>query len=227
MAVIKGMRRAIRSLFGSPSSLPASAEGESPAYRDTLSAINDLSRLVRNDPEAVDIYLALGNLFRAQGDIERAVMIRERLNARPGLNTKFKARSYFELGQDYLRAGVVDRSLEAFRKAARLGYPEEAVTMELAELFAQAGDFPHAAEEYGRLKRYLAQAHYLVRQAEELSANGQKETAGKLLKRALRSYPASIEAWSAMICMAAMAGDWRNVSSFLEKALAKVAASQR
>ena len=214
--------RAFQSLFRKqpPPALPG--EGERPAYRDTLSAIHDLSRLVRNDPEAVDIYLALGNLFRAQGDIERAVMIREGLIARQNLNDSFKARAYFELGQDYHRAGVVDRALAAFRSAAGLGYPEGAVTAELANLFASAGDFAQAATEYGRLRHSLAQAHYLVREGMEYAEGGEEAKAQKLLKRALKIYPGSVEGWSAGIRMALRQNAFKKTASLLERGLSNV-----
>ncbi len=212
----------LRRLFGKSPLLPLPGEGEMPASRDTLSVIHDLSRVVRNDPEAVDIYLALGNLFRAQGDIERAVLIREGLNARPGLNVRFKARAYFELGQDYHRAGVVDRSLAAFTEAAKLGYPEDAVTTQLANLFADAGDFERAAVEYGRLRHSLAEAHYLVRHAEDLAVAGNDARAARLVKKALRVYPGSVEAWSALITMAALAEQWGKTTTFLERGLSRV-----
>ena len=217
----------LRRLFGKSALLPLPGEGEMPASRDTLSVIHDLSCIVRNDPEAVDIYLALGNLFRAQGDIERAVLIREGLNARPGLNAKFKARSYFELGQDYHRAGVVDRSLAAFTEAARLGYPEDAVTTQLANLFADAGDFERAAAEYARLGHSLAEAHYLVRLAEDFAASGQDGRAMRLVKKALRVYPGSVEAWCALITMTALAEQWRKTASYLERGLSRVTPALR
>lgn len=222
MAFAGALRRTIRSFLGSKTPSPRPARGEGPAYRDTLSAINDLSRLVRNDPEAVDICLALGNLFRAQGDIERAVMIREGLIARSGLDTDFKARSYYELGQDYHRAGVIDRALAAFREAEALGYSAEAVTAGRADLLAQSGDFARASEEYGKLNHPLAQAHYLVRQAEGLCAENQEGKAEKLVKKALSLYPGSVEGWIARIRMAILSGNHLKGGVFLEKSLAHI-----
>ena len=219
--------RALQSLFRKQPTLPLPGEGERPDYRDTLSVISDLSRLVRNDPEAVDVYLALGNLFRAQGDIERAVLIRESLIARSNLNVRFTARAYFELGQDYHRAGVVDRALSSFREAARLGHNQNAVTAELAELFASAGDFEQAAEEYGKLNHSLAQAHYLVLRSRELSDAGNASKAERFLKRALRIYPESIEAWSAHLRMAILGKSSRKTCAHLERALVRVAPNLR
>ena len=222
MAFFRRLSRGLRALWSAPSSLPPlPGEGEMPRNRDTLTAIHDLSRLVQNDPDAIDIYLALGNLFRAQGDIERAVLIREGLMARPGLNTKFKARALFELGQDYRRAGVVDRSLASYREAARLGYSAEAVTAELANLYAESGDFAQAADEYHRLGHTLAEAHYLVRQAEDTAAAGDDPRAHRLVRKALKVYSGSVEGWCAIISMTAQAEEWRKTSALLSQGLNK------
>ena len=86
-------------------------EGQPPASRDTLAAIGELSRLVRDNPDLVEIYLALGNLYRAQGEIERAVHIRTSLMVRPGLEARVKARTLFELGRDYRRGGLDRKSV--------------------------------------------------------------------------------------------------------------------
>lgn len=223
MAFFRRVSRGLRALFSASSSLPLPGEGETPRNRDTLTAIHDLSRLVQNDPGAIDIYLALGNLFRAQGDIERAVLIREGLMARPGLNSKFKARALFELGQDYRRAGVVDRSLASYREAARLGYSAEAVTAELANLYAESGDFAQAADEYHKLGHRLAEAHYLVRQAEDMAAAGDDPHAHRLVRKALKVYPGSVEGWCAIISMTAQAEEWRKTGALLNQGLDRVA----
>ena len=219
MSLFSRIRHAMRSLSGRAATIPLPGEGERPADRDTLSVIDDLSRLVRNDPEAVDIYLALGNLFRAKGDIERAVMIREGLILRPDLNTQYKARSFFELGIDYQRAGMIDRALSAFKEATNLGYSESVVTAELAALYADSGDFARATMEYERLGHSLAQAHYLVRLAEETAASGETGKAQRMIKKALKVYPGSIEGWCAIICMAALECDWRKMATNLQKGL--------
>lgn len=222
MGLLQDARRGVKSLFSKPASLPLSGEGKLPAYWDTLSVIHDLSRLVRNDPEALDVYMALGNLFRAQGDIERAVKIREGLIVRPDLPLQFKSRSYFELGRDYQRSGILDRALSAYREAENLGYPADEVRLELANLYAHTGDFEKAAEQYGGLQHSLAQAHYLVLQAEEFLRNGEDAKAQKLIKKALRIYPGSVEGWCAMVCIEARSRSWRKTRNFLERAFARI-----
>ncbi|MDY7001315.1 MAG: tetratricopeptide repeat protein, partial [Thermodesulfobacteriota bacterium] len=95
-------------------------EGYAPFSRDTMTAISELSRVAKNNPDAVEIYLALGNLYRSQGEIERAVQIRRNLIVRPRLDTKFKAKAWYELGLDYKRGGFVDRAVNAFEQAGKL-----------------------------------------------------------------------------------------------------------
>ena len=109
MALWKSFKQSLRSLLGKEDDLFLSwNEGESAFERDTLSAIRALNQEVRNDPDGVETYLALGNLYRARGDIERAIQIRNGLIVRPGLDNNLKARVCFELGIDYKRGGFID-----------------------------------------------------------------------------------------------------------------------
>jgi lipopolysaccharide biosynthesis regulator YciM len=173
----------------------AGREGETHPEQDTRAVIDELSRVVKGNPEAVEIYLALGSLYRSQGDIERAIRIRKNLIVRPDLDEKLKARAWFELGRDFRRGGFLDRAAQAFEQAhAILGDTEE-VLLEMARLAAQASDFARAAELYARLGRPLAEAHYLVRQAGERLREFDIAQGQKLLRRALKVHPASVEAW--------------------------------
>jgi len=61
-------------------------EGYAPVSRDTQAAIAELAQVVKSNPDAVEIYLALGNLYRSHGEIERAVQIRHNLIVRPTLD---------------------------------------------------------------------------------------------------------------------------------------------
>ncbi len=206
---------------------PMGPDAESPGARDALSAIQELSRVVRNDPDAVEIYLALGNLYRLRGDIERAVQIRSSLIVRPGLDPQFKARALFELGRDYRRGGVMDRALAAFDEARALGADPQQITFELALLHADSGAFEEAAAQYARLGYRPAQAHYMVRHAEDLDRCGRADEAKALLTKAVKVYPGAVEAWRARLVMAARTGEWRRAGKLLREGLERVPASIR
>ena len=200
-------------------------EGYSPPSEDTFAAIGELSRVVKNNPDAVEIYLALGNLFRAQGEIERAIQIRQNLIARPNLDDQFKARAWFELGNDFKRAGLVDRAVYAFEKAQKIVGPEPAILGALARLFAESNDFKKAAEYYSRLDQLIPQAHYLVRWAKQLKARQQSDSGRKALQKALKVYPGSVEAWLELIIRDYQKKNWRSLAKNLSHALASVSAN--
>ncbi|MDR1242093.1 MAG: hypothetical protein LBM00_04820 [Deltaproteobacteria bacterium] len=198
--------------------------GISPDEKDTLSVIHDLSRVVKNNPEAMETYLALGSLFRARGDFERAVQIRESLLLRPELTLNFKARTYFELGQDYRRVGILDRALHAYAEAARLGIPQMQINAELAVLYADSGDFAKAVNYYVLLGNKIAAAHYMVRQAKELSGHAphNMKKSIRLINKALKVYPASPEAWSTLVLGEIAENRWKHASKMFQKSLEQI-----
>ncbi len=212
--------RRLRDFFGEGGSpAPVDREPDAPTARDALSAIRELSQAVQNDPSAVEIYLALGNLYRQQGDIERAVQIRNTLIVRPGLAPRFKARALFELGRDFRRSGVVDRAQQAFTEARALGANPQEVNLELAQLAADSGDFAEAAQLYAKLRNPAAQAHYLTRHAEDLLREGHTKEAQIRLGRAIRFYSGAAEAWLGLLLLHLRSREWRKAKRILRNAL--------
>ena len=67
-------------------------------------AIDVFIQMAEVDSETVETHLALGNLFRRRGEVERAIRIHQNLIARPTLNRDQRAQALLELGQDYMRA---------------------------------------------------------------------------------------------------------------------------
>ncbi|WP_338666868.1 tetratricopeptide repeat protein [Pseudodesulfovibrio methanolicus] len=204
-----------------------SGNGESPPVQDTRAAIEELSKVVQNDPEAVEIYLALGSLYRSQGEIERAIQIRNSLIVRPGLDREFKARAWFELGRDFRRAGFLDRAEKAFHEARSLGQDPISIHREMARLTAERGDYEKAAESYGQLDLPLPQAHYLVRLAKDRFAEGNASQGSRALRHAIRAYPGSVEAWLEQMTQAYKAGNAGKVGDVLAQALDHVAPELR
>lgn len=187
--------------------------------QDTRAAIDELSEVVRNNSEVVEIYLALGSLYRSQGEIERAIQIRNNLIVRPGLNETFKARAYYELGRDFRRGGFLDRSAQALQKARELGGDRKLIIHEEAKLAAQSGDNERAARLYADLDFPAAQAHYLVQQAKEARAEGDSGKGEKRLRQALKAYPGSVEAWLELLIRQHDASDSAGLGQTLGKAL--------
>lgn len=201
--------------------------GETFPVEDTRAAIEELSQVVKNDPEAVEIYLALGSLYRSQGEIERAIQIRNSLIVRPGLDSRFKARAWFELGRDFRRGGFLDRADRAFQEARSLGQDPTVIHHEMARLAAERGSFEKAAESFGQLNLPLPQAHYLVRLAMDCFEEGNDSQAHRALRHAIRAYPGAVEAWLEQIIQAYKVGNESQVADILQKALTHVAPELR
>lgn len=202
--------------------LLGSAEEYPSGSQDTLAAINELSQAVKNDPDAVEIYLALGNLYRSQGEIERAVHIRNNLIVRPGLDPRFKAKAWYELGRDYKRGGMVDRALTAFEEARKLWGDSQLLDKELARLAADSGEHERAARYYEQLGQSVPQAHHLVRLARQALASGDGSAANKWLTKALKVCPGAVEAWQVRLSHACRRGNWSTFGSLLKEAMTDI-----
>ena len=57
-----------------------------------------------------DTHIALGNVSRKRGELERAIKIHQNLLSRPNLGRKHHDVAHFELAKDYLQAGLLDRA---------------------------------------------------------------------------------------------------------------------
>ena len=209
------------------SSLKTPLEGYPPPSQDTAAAIAELSRVVKDNPEAIEIYLALGNLYRAQGDIERAIKIRNNLIVRPHLQTRYKGRILYELGMDYKRGGFLDRAQETFQEARQIVGDDPAIIEEMASLAASDQDFEKAARYYKILSKPVAEAHYYVQLSKLLLSKEETEDSEFWLKKALSTYPASIEAWLEKMIRSYNLEKWDQLANNFKKGLTKVESNLR
>lgn len=212
---------------GEVQGLSSDDEGYAPPSRDTLAAIGELSRAVKANPDAIELYLALGNLYRAQGEVERAVNIRTSLIERQDLPVDITAKVYFELGRDFKRAGFMDRALNALETARELAGNQPPILAELARLASESGEYAVAAELYAMLGHAPAQAHYLVRQAVETLGRGDAQAGRRLLDRALEVYPGSPEAWVEIVILDLQAGFPEGSKEHVARALRQVSPDLR
>ena len=60
--------------------------------------------------DTLETHLALGNLLRRKGEVDRAIKIHQNLLARPILSAEQQASAHMELALDYVAAGLLDRA---------------------------------------------------------------------------------------------------------------------
>lgn len=89
-------------------------------------AIDSFLEVAKIDPQTVELHFALGNLFRRRGETERAIRMHQNLIDRGDLDDSFRLHALSELGQDYLKAGLLDRAEEIFNKLLGTPFAEEA-----------------------------------------------------------------------------------------------------
>ncbi len=83
-------------------------------------AIDSFVRLTKIDPDTVELHFSLGGLFRRRGEFDRAIRIHNHLRNREDLSKKIRARALYELGTDYLAAGIWDRAEKAFQELSEV-----------------------------------------------------------------------------------------------------------
>ncbi|NKB87993.1 MAG: tetratricopeptide repeat protein [Acidobacteria bacterium] len=107
-------------------------------------AIRELSQAVRQETEAVEAYLALGNLYRESGQSERAIDAHKSLLHRPNLSEWERTQVLFCLAMDFKRAGFVDRAERTFREVAEREPDNVACLYGLQQIAEETGQWEEA-----------------------------------------------------------------------------------
>lgn len=121
-------------------------------------AIEAFIEVVKVDPQTIELHFALGSLFRRRGEVERAIRMHQNLVERPDLQEEQKVAALFELAQDYLKAGLLDRAEELFLKLDRTPYAEPALKF-LLEIYQQEKDWQKAIGSAEKLESVTSRSH--------------------------------------------------------------------
>jgi lipopolysaccharide assembly protein B len=119
-------------------------------------AIEELSRAASVDPDALEVHMILGNLYREKGQVGRAITVHQSLLQRPRLNKLEHAYVLLCLGLDYKRGGFVDRALEAFNEVLRLDPRNEYALVNLQKLHEEQHQWLEAYDTRERLSHLSA-----------------------------------------------------------------------
>lgn len=88
-------------------------------------AIDSFLEVAKVDPQTIELHFTLGSLFRRRGETERAIRMHQNLVERDDLAENFRLHALSELGQDYLKAGILDRAEDIFNKLIGTSREEE------------------------------------------------------------------------------------------------------
>jgi lipopolysaccharide biosynthesis regulator YciM len=118
-------------------------------------ALDAFLEVVKLDPETIDLHFTLGALFRKRGELDRAIRMHENLLERETLAEEDRLKALVELGQDYLKAGLLDRSEEVFTRLLETPFAGQARRY-LLEIFVQEKDWHKAIQAASELERQSA-----------------------------------------------------------------------
>jgi lipopolysaccharide biosynthesis regulator YciM len=108
-------------------------------------AIDAFVEAVRIDPQTVELHFALGSLFRRRGETDRAIRIHQLLVDREDISDEHRLQALGELGQDFLKAGLLDRAEAAFLRLRGTRANDVALRY-LLEIYQQEKDWTKAIE---------------------------------------------------------------------------------
>lgn len=150
-------------------------------------AIESFVDAVKIDPQTVELHFALGSLFRRRGETERAIRMHQNLVERDDLPQDLKLQALSELGQDYLKAGLLDRAEEVFNKLRDSAMVKDA-KQNLLEIYQLEKDWNKAIAIAGELPDIATQkevAEYYCELATAEMIRSRPDEASAYLKTAL------------------------------------------
>jgi len=174
-------------------------------------AIDAFIEVVQVDPQTVELHFALGSLFRRRGEVDRALRMHLNLVERADLDDAKRQQALFELAQDYLKAGILDRAEELFQDLQQTTLYAKPALDFLLEIYQKEQDWLKAIAVTEQITRLTGEPHqreaaffYCELAAGEIT-RGQLEAARKHLNQALEVNPKSVRA-------SMMLGDMENTS---------------
>lgn len=161
-------------------------------------AIQVFLELAEVNQDTVETHLALGSLFRRRGEVDRAIRFHQNIIAKSDLRPEQRTQALLELGEDYMRAGLLDRAELLFSELIESDAQTPLALRNLLDIYQQEKDWQKALLQAERLEQTDG-AHYGGMMAQfscELAVkalqDGETELARKYLRQARRHDPQSI-----------------------------------
>jgi lipopolysaccharide biosynthesis regulator YciM len=167
---------------------------------DYEAAESRIAEAVKADSEDVEPYRALARLYRLRGEIGRAIRIHQNLLLRRDLLPEQRNAVLAELAADFHQGGFLKRAIASYQEVLEHDSRNREALEALAELHAEARDYPAAIAAVGRLARLdrrqdpAGEARLWTRLAESEYREGRHDAARKCVKRALRRDPTNADA---------------------------------
>ena len=187
-------------------------------------AIEVFMKLAEFNRDTVETHLALGNLFRRRGEVDRAIRVHQHLVGRQNLSEDEKTVALLELGEDYMRAGLLDRAEALFDDLVAMNAHAPSALRHLIAIYQHERDWHKAIEHARRLETMTGEseaatiAQFYCELAEQSRAHGAREEARDYLDRAFACEPECVRAHMVLGHLLAEAGDHAGAVEAFERA---------
>ncbi len=188
-------------------------------------AIALFERIADNDNDRFETQLALGNLFRRRGELDRAMKLHQDLSVRPMLSTEQRALALLELGEDFVRAGLLDRAEALFDELLQIDAQSAPALKHLIAIYEQEREWQKAIDAAQRYQALTDQSmaksmgHFACELALSTDKTPQRKTRGEYLALALRFDPDSVRAQLMLADQALIQNDRNTAGVAIEKVL--------
>ena len=167
---------------------------------DSERAIDVFIELARSSSETFEPQLALGNLYRRKGEVDKAIKLHQSLISQPNLPENYRTKALLAMGKDYMSAGLLDRAEVLFTELVEIeAYTPEALHS-LCEVYQQEQDWEEAIKSATRYETVSGRnmhndiAHFNCELAEKSLTNFDPVRAKLYLKAALKINPKCVRA---------------------------------
>ncbi len=186
-------------------------------------AIEVFLELAEVNEDTVETHMALGNLFRRRGEVDRAIRFHQNIIAKERLKPEQRTRALLELGEDYMRAGLLDRAELLFSELIERDAHTPPALRSLLEIYQQEKDWPEALEQAERLEKITGEhmgdvmAQFCCEMAEESLAAKDLEAVRRQLRQARRYHPECVRARLILARLSAQEEDFESAMDAYEE----------
>lgn len=154
-------------------------------------ALEVFLKIAELDSDTFETQLALGNLFRRRGETDRAIRLHQDLYSRPKLSDEQRTIALLELGEDYMRAGLLDRAEALYTDLLAIDQRASAALRHLISIYQQERDWNRAIAMAQRLRAVSDEgispliAQFYCELAEQARSRGDSKESRQLGREAL------------------------------------------
>ena len=150
---------------------------------DRDQAIKEFLNAIEVSKEALDAFFALGELFRKNGEIDKAIGVHQSIIARKDISEESRLKALKELAKDYDEGGFLDKAIDAYKDLLKLNKEDLDTIKSLCLIYEETEDW-HEAIKFRRLLSKISNqpqdkviSHMMIQQAHGELIRGNYEKA--------------------------------------------------